>query len=479
MNAKNIFKTLAFAMLMPAILLTSACSNINENEDTNKKGYALPVTVNVTRQSEDPNTKAKYNETTKKLEFSAGDQLFVKQNYGSAVKFAGLLTWQSGGTFTGTIYTENVFSGTADELFTSAGNNVSATLIPCNYTEYNYITFTRPNAYNTIVGYNMGNAYAFSKAEAVEQFSDESASEYNSGFALSPHNAILNFTITGLDPDAEANVRVNNTYGNLIAVDLKSNPSGTLQIAMGLDVSYANNLSNLTLTVNGTAINLGSHELVAGHIYNITRNVALANVTASDLGKVIGADGRIYANASAASAAKTTAVARICYVGNNTGENSPYNHGLALALSDANGGSNCAWTISSGSTVHTYTPSSSSFTSESGLQYNETQNSDTYPAFKYAIANNGTAAPTGCSAWFLASGYQWDQMISAAGGYNDLRDGFIDVGGTNMQGTNYWSSTEGSGYYGWTYYFFSGYGGGKWAQWSKVDGSLVRAVLAF
>ena len=275
MKTKNIFKTLAFAMLMPAILLTSACSNINDNEDFDSKGYALPVTVNVTRQSQDPNTKVTYNDNgnqTGYLSFSEGDQLFVGGRDDGAGQFAGLLTWQSGGTFTGTIYTENVFSGTADELFTSAGNNVSATLIPCNYTEYNYITFTHPNAYNTVVGYNMGNAYAFSKAEAVEQFSDEYASEYNSGFALSPHNAILNFTITGLDPDAEANVRVNNTYGNLIDVDLKSNPSGTLQIAMGLDVSYANNLSKLTLTVNGTAINLGSHELVAGHIYNISRS---------------------------------------------------------------------------------------------------------------------------------------------------------------------------------------------------------------
>ena len=210
-----------------------------------------------------------------------------------------------------------------------------------------------------------------------------------------------------------------------------------------------------------------------------TYPVALSAVTSSYVGSVITSDGYVYATASDASAASKTAVAMIAYVGSDSGEASPYNHGLALALNDANGGNNCAWTTSSGTPVHTYTPSSSSFTSESGLQYNETQNSDTYPAFKYAIANNGTAAPTGCSAWFLASGHQWDLMISAAGGYNTLRDCFGVVGGTNMKGVNYWSSTEESGYYAWTYYFFSGSGGGKWVKCSKADGFYVRSVLAF
>ena len=199
----------------------------------------------------------------------------------------------------------------------------------------------------------------------------------------------------------------------------------------------------------------------------------------AEVGKVFGADGNIYDNATAATTAGTSAVAMITYVGTNTGEASPYNHGLALAMSDANAGSNCAWTTSSGSTVHSQLYSTSSFTSESGVQYNAAQNDVTYPAFKYAIANNGISAPTGCSDWFLASGYQWDQMISAAGDYNALRSGFEGVGGTNMRGDYYWSSSEESGYYAWAYYFFSGYGGGKWAKNSKVDGYYVRSAIAF
>ena len=86
MKTKNIFKTVALAMLMPAMLLTTACSNQDDvaninNEPTVKKGYALPVTVNVTRQGDEPATRASYNESTRKLEFSAGDKLFVQGSY--------------------------------------------------------------------------------------------------------------------------------------------------------------------------------------------------------------------------------------------------------------------------------------------------------------------------------------------------------------------------------------------------------------
>ena len=69
MKTKTIFKTLALAMMMPAMLLTTACSSdddaiVNNPENNNQKGYAIPVTVNVTRQG-DATTRAEYNESTK------------------------------------------------------------------------------------------------------------------------------------------------------------------------------------------------------------------------------------------------------------------------------------------------------------------------------------------------------------------------------------------------------------------------------
>lgn len=192
--------------------------------------------------------------------------------------------------------------------------------------------------------------------------------------------------------------------------------------------------------------------------------VDAANLIQSPVvGQVIGDDGKNYADAAAATSAGATAVAKIVYVGSDNGEAAPYNHGLALALSDANGGSKIVWSTSQ-TKVHTYNTTSDSFASESGLQYNATQNSDTYPAFKAAIANNGTAAPTGCSSWFLASGYQWKQMIGATG-LNNL----------GLQGSaRYWSSTEVNANEAW---FFTTYD--YWTFESKNEVELVRACLAF
>ena len=185
------------------------------------------------------------------------------------------------------------------------------------------------------------------------------------------------------------------------------------------------------------------------------------------VGQVIGDDGKNYADAAAATSAGATAVAKICYVGSDNGEAPPYNHGLALALSDANGGSGCKWKTSNTDAGHTK-QGSDTFTEESGLQYNAMHNSeiDNYPAFKYAIANNGTAAPTGCSSWFLASGYQWKKMIDAAG--------FSNLG---LQSVYYWSSTEYDANRAWD---FNSYGGGSWYHdLNKDNDDRVRACLAF
>ena len=197
----------------------------------------------------------------------------------------------------------------------------------------------------------------------------------------------------------------------------------------------------------------------------LTYPIALSAVTSDYIGSVVTTDGNVYATATDAATASKTPAAVIAYVGSDNGEAAPYNHGLALALSDANGGSICKWSTSPGSTVHSYNATSSSFASESGLQYNATQNSDTYPAFKAAIANNGTAAPTGCSSWFLASGYQWQKMIDAAG--------LSNLG--LQEYAYYWSSTESYAYYSRRFYSFNG----SWSNNSKDDGCQVRACLAF
>lgn len=150
------------------------------------------------------------------------------------------------------------------------------------------------------------------------------------------------------------------------------------------------------------------------------------NITSPVVGQVIGSDGKNYDYGSLPTG--VTAVAKICYV---SGSN-----GLALALTDEG---YMDWsTAQTTCAAHT-------------------------PAF-----TGGT--------WKLASNDEWDNMISAAGSYTALRDGFSSVGGTNMLSAGYWSSTE-SNAEGASFYFFDY---GYWSEaYKDSEGNAVRACLAF
>ena len=155
------------------------------------------------------------------------------------------------------------------------------------------------------------------------------------------------------------------------------------------------------------------------------------------VGQVIGSDGKNYA-ADATLPTGVTAVAKICYVSGSGG--------LALALAD--------------------------------IGYRTWDNSGSY--------NNGKTAAELCSAWNtskaitggtwkLATKDEWDNMISAAGTYSALRDGFSSVGGTDMQSDGYWSSMESNSDNAYYNDFYSG----GWFNTSKYYSYYVRACLAF
>ena len=158
-----------------------------------------------------------------------------------------------------------------------------------------------------------------------------------------------------------------------------------------------------------------------------TYPVPALNLTSPAVGQVIGDDGKNYDYASLPGG--VTAVAKICYV---SGSN-----GLALALADE-GQMNWSTAIST-CAAHT-------------------------PAF-----TGGT--------WKLATQSEWINMITTAGSYTDLRDGFTSVGGTNMQSDNYWSSTSyGSGLAACYFKFGSG---GNDVDGKDKDYYYVRSALAF
>ena len=284
MIRKNIFKLMALALLMPATMLLTACGNEDEVVNPEKpataeaaetavnKGYALPVTVNVTRQGD--GTRATFDGS--KLNFSTGDKLFVSgQNNNGAGQFAGTLDYvPATGKFSGTIYTKNPYSGTADELFSGA-ISITATLLPNGYESYGFLSLWG-SGYSTSYITSLNNAIAATKAAAVEQISLETAKTYSSGFALSPENAILNFTITGLT-DGAKDVRLKHG-GTTMFVGSVTPTSGTATFALGAGIKdpYSSpvNLKNVILTIGDTDIDITDVDkyLTAGKIYNITRS---------------------------------------------------------------------------------------------------------------------------------------------------------------------------------------------------------------
>lgn len=171
----------------------------------------------------------------------------------------------------------------------------------------------------------------------------------------------------------------------------------------------------------------------------------LAEVTAEDLGKIVGADGKIYATKAAAEAVATgNAVAMIAYVGSST-EHATYKHGLAIALADE---SDSNW-------------STANSTCEG----------------KSAVTN---------TAWLLPSRNQWNAMFNANGGneesYTGLNSELATAGGDSSklkeQG-GYWTSSENGGNYVWRVRLISDIGLTSWGTDYNISTYHVRACLAF
>ena len=425
MMIKNIFRTFAFV-----VVLTTACGKIEIVNDV--KGYILPVTVNVSRQGDDLATKATFNDETKKLSFCEGDQLFVEGYHPDAHSFAGTLTWVTDGTFSGAITTENEWTGTVEELFgaTYPYGHADATLLPAGYSSKGFLSIMN-EGYSAFVGYDYEKAFALTKAEAVEQFSDECGS-YTSGtgFVLSPTNAILNFTITGLSASTNVNVLMTLPKASFDQ-DVTTDGSGNATFAIAV-YGGAVDLNDISLSVGGNVITLGSHELLAGKIYNVTRLSGHALSSAS-VGDIICSDGYAYPSTKYNNLpAGVSAVAKVCY---KNGE-----HGLALALAD--------------------------------------EGSMWWDAANTACSDKNTSAPvTGCT-WKLATVDELNKMVSGAGGRSALCGCFSSVGGTDMPSTgHYWtSSTYSANAY---YYNFGSTVGDPQTLAGPNQNKSVRACLSF
>ena len=215
--------------------------------------------------------------------------------------------------------------------------------------------------------------------------------------------------------------------------------SGTITVTRNTNSAFTSTQITVSVTpdANHTAPNNVTFNVIASQY-----SKAASSATSSDKGKLIGRDGWIYDNVAAATAAGTTAEAKIIYIG--TTGHATYSHGLALALTDET------------------SPTTTKRWPAANTACNTTKNTNT---------------PVTNATWLLASKDQWNYMITAAGSYTALRDGFSSItGASNMQSNvYYWSSTEDGSDSAWGIYF----GDGKWGSILKTNYVRVRACLAF
>ena len=146
--------------------------------------------------------------------------------------------------------------------------------------------------------------------------------------------------------------------------------------------------------------------------------IPAGEVISSDLGMLLGADGNLYANIAAANAAGTYAVAKMVYVGSNTGVEG-YDRGLALHLMDM-----------------------------------------------YRAEIPGAY-------WCKPSKAQWETMFEAAGGYQALSDGLRESGGNDL-----YSGLFGDGCYYSTDELCFDFKTGKWVEAFMYDERNIHAIAS-
>ena len=252
--------------------------------------------------------------------------------------------------------------------------------------------------------------------------------------------AIFKFTLQDLSAGAKSatEFKVSDGSGNVMTTVTPGSASGVLYVALPVmaDGTYWFNATIDSKPYIAKATTAAA--TVAGKYYQTTVKMAT-------IGDVILDNGKFAARSSDTG----TERAMIAYLGSET-DHATYKHGLALALSDEGSMNWTTATGASGAAAHT------------------------------------PAAPTTTSSWQLPSRDQWNKMIDACknvlgtkNDYQDLKGGFSGItGASNLQSSDYWSSTEYDSDSSHAWYYSFGHGG-----CSHVGKNLgvirVRACLAF
>ena len=203
------------ALSVAALTLFASCnkepvSEILPDPEESAAVHSIPATIGAVRSADDPSSKAHFNTGTSMLEFTTGDKLFISGTHSTAGQFSGVLDYAGGTKFTGDIYTENDASTLSYHDLLSDASTVKAQLLPKDYESKEFLSVTGSEGYSKEVSTDPSKCFAFSKDNAIEQFSCEVSTAYDSAqdlFSLEPQNCVITFIIGGLV--------ANKTYDNV------------------------------------------------------------------------------------------------------------------------------------------------------------------------------------------------------------------------------------------------------------------------
>ena len=293
----------------------------------------------------------------------------------------------------------------------------------------------------TAADFNQGNVYVWYYVKGAD---GDETSTFNDG------------AITKLGESGYVTLAAPPTYAITLKEDTEEADKWTISPA------EATKGTTVTATYSGTKKVIG---MTVTKRVSLAYPIVISEVTdEAYIGSVVAADGYVYATIDDVDNASKTAVAKICYVGSETGD-ATYNHGLALALSN----DTKQWCPAGKKCLDSqYTTVAEAKGDLAGIANTDALVGHAvhiHAAASAARGYNSGTHPYGTSEWFLPSVGQWDKMATAVGDYGKL--------GLNLG--YYWSSTEGDAENAWSV----NVNDGSWSTDRKDFEQGVRACLAF
>ncbi|MBR2776437.1 MAG: hypothetical protein IKD75_04890 [Prevotella sp.] len=410
-----------FSMAAVAFMMVACSSEDTALDNTPVAGQKVHFTATIAAPNSDASTRTTYTEITSgtdagkiKVAWEQGDEIALIHNGTKDVVTVQTLNADGSANISGDI-TVGTDGEAVTILYPAATVNAPASgAVPVEDATY----ATKWNSQDGTLTY-IQDYLDYCKATSTLKVSGTKAT-LNDNISMESTIAIFMFTIQdlgGTDKTA-TEFKVSDASGNVIATVTPGSATGTLYVALPV---MAAGTYWFNATVGGNpyiAKATVATATTAGNYYQTT--VKLATV-----GNIIGADGKFYANKTAVDAAATTGAAMIVYLGSDGETNATYNHGLAIALTDASTYAKAKWgtyNADAGLTKYTHwcQGDDDASTDMTGIAntaalktlYNGNTDYEAANAVSgYSVAGF-TPGDHGFSDWFLPSAGQWYKFLN-------------------------------------------------------------------